>query len=299
MSKSKDKMSEVANKIAALMAEHGTGWVKPWEGKAAGRPVNATTGKNYNGINILILMSAGFASPYWASYNQWQAVGAQVKKDQKGTFIMTPMPITSERKNKEGETETYTFMQYSTKALFNADQVEGWQAPAQDVIAAPVDANGFEHCAAMEEFFDQAGVQISHGGDRAFYSPKHDRVQMPNKTDFIGTDTSTAAEAYYSTLAHEATHWTGHASRLDRLKSKRFGDKNYAFEELVAEIGAVFMSVQFGVSPAPRPDHAQYLNNWIAALKAEPRVIFTAASQAQKAVDFIAEAAAHDRAIAA
>jgi len=292
-------MSEIAHKVAALMSEHGTDWVKPWQGKAGGFPVNFASGKQYRGINVFLLLSEGFASAHWGTFNQWKAAGAKVKKGSKATTIVLWKPLEKETKTEDGETQKDKFWMLRTFKVFNADQVEGWDAPAQDVTEAPVDANGFEHCPSMEEFFNQAGVLINHGGDRAFYSPAHDSVQMPKKEDFTGTETSTAAEAYYSTLAHEVTHWTGHKSRLDRLKAKRFGSKDYAFEELVAEMGAVFLSVQFGVSPAPRPDHAQYLNSWIKALRAEPRVIFSAASEAQKAVDFISEGTSYATAIAA
>ncbi len=299
MSVNQKIMSEIAHKVADLMTRHGTDWVKPWQGQAGGFPVNAASGKQYRGINVFLLLSEGFSSQYWATFNQWKAAGAKIKKGSKATTIVLWKPLERQTENAEGEIQTDRFWMLRTFKVFNADQVEGWEAPAQDVTATPVDANGFEHCPSIEEFFDEAGVNINHGGDRAFYSPAHDSVQMPKKEDFTGTDTSTAAEAYYSTLAHEVTHWTGHKSRLDRIKSTRFGDKDYAFEELVAEMGAVFLSVQFGISPAPRPDHAKYLNNWIAALKAEPKVIFSAASEAQKAVDFIAEAAEYDPAIAA
>ena len=299
MSVNQKIMSEIAHKVADLMTKHGTDWVKPWQGQAGGFPVNVASGKQYRGINVFLLLSEGFSSQYWATFNQWKAAGAKIKKGSKATTIVLWKPLERQTENAEGETQTDRFWMLRTFKVFNADQVEGWEAPAQDVTATPVDANGFEHCPSIEEFFDEAGVQINHGGNSAFYAPSVDAVQMPRKEDFVGTDTSTAAEAYYSTLAHEVTHWTGHKSRLDRIKSTRFGDKDYAFEELVAEMGAVFLSVQFGISPAPRPDHAKYLNNWIAALKAEPKVIFSAASEAQKAVDFIAEAAEYDPAIAA
>ena len=111
---------------------------------------------------------------------------------------------------------------------------------------------------------------------------------MPERERFLGTDTSTPTEAYYGTLLHELTHWTGHKSRCEREFGKRFGDEAYAMEELVAELGAAFLCADIGISPQPRPDHAAYVDHWLKVLKADKKAIFTAASQATKAADYLA-----------
>ena len=111
---------------------------------------------------------------------------------------------------------------------------------------------------------------------------------MPERERFLGTDTSTPTEAYYGTLLHELTHWTGHKKRCEREFGKRFGDEAYAMEELVAELGSAFLCADIGISPQPRPDHAAYVDHWLKVLKADKKAIFTAASQASKAADFLA-----------
>ena len=95
-------------------------------------------------------------------------------------------------------------------------------------------------------------------------------------------------ESYYATLAHEMTHWTRHESRLNRdLGRKRFADAGYAMEELVAEIGAAFLCADLGITPETRDDHAAYIASWLKVLKDDKRAIFTAASHAQKAADYL------------
>lgn len=287
MTVTQDIQAEIAAKVIALMTEHGSDWTRPWASNGGGMPANAATGKQYRGINIMLLMMTGHSGQHWATYRQWATMGAQVTKGQKSTTIVFWKPLEKERE--DGSKDTWWMLK--SYKVFNSDQVEGWQEPAAPV-AAQAEDHTWQGCPSMESIFDAAGVSIAHGGDKAFYAPGPDRVQMPPKDAFVGTATSSASECYYSTLAHEVTHWTGHKSRIDRITHKKFGDKAYGFEELVAEMGAVFLSIQHGVSVAPRPDHAQYLNSWLKALKAEPSMIMTAASAAQKATDYIAEASA-------
>ncbi len=147
----------------------------------------------------------------------------------------------------------------------------------------------FQRNERAERFMTSTDAMIRHGGDRAFYSPAGDHIQLPDRERFTGTDTSTAEEAYYATGLHELTHWSGAPVRLDRDKAKRFGDGAYAFEELVAELGAAFLSADLEVSNEPRADHAQYLAHWLDILKGDKRAIFTAASLAQKAATYLHE----------
>lgn len=133
----------------------------------------------------------------------------------------------------------------------------------------------------------QTGADIRHSGDQAYYAPAQDYIVMPSRALFKDTSTSTATENYYSTLFHELTHWTGAKHRLDRLSNDRFGSKDYAFEELVAELGAAMCCALTGVTSSPREDHARYILSWLKALKSDKRFIFSAASHAQKALDFL------------
>ena len=120
-----------------------------------------------------------------------------------------------------------------------------------------------------------------HGGDRAYYAPGADAIQLPRPEAFRNAD------AYLSTKAHELMHWTGHQGRLHRQFGLRFGDQAYAFEELVAEIGAAFLCADLGVTADVREDHAAYIANWLQVLTDDKRAVFTAAAQAQRAVDFL------------
>lgn len=133
-----------------------------------------------------------------------------------------------------------------------------------------------------EQFFAATGARIAHGGNRAYYAPGEDRIQMPPYEAFE------TPEAYYATLAHETTHWTRHPSRLDRsFGQKRFGDDGYATEELVAELGSAFVCATLDVAIEDRADNASYIATWLKALKSDSRAIFSAAAHAQRAADFL------------
>lgn len=262
----------------------------PWnsKGRASGLPFNASTGNAYNGINILRLWvgesANGFSTNAWASYKQWQAKGCQVRKGEKGTPIVFFKPLEIERKGADGGPEKATIPLIRLSTVFNADQVEGYASPA----ALDTEEDKTARLRAADLFVGNAGADIRHGGDAAFYRPSADYIQMPNRSQFIGTDTSTATEAYYSTLLHELTHWTGNKRRLDRLEFKNsFGSEGYAFEELVAELGAAFLCQSLGVTVTPRQDHAAYIQSWLKVLKNDSRAIFKAAAQAQKAADYL------------
>src|ERR1035438_6041833 len=136
-----------------------------------------------------------------------------------------------------------------------------------------------------EGFFQAIGATVRHGGNRAYYATDSDHIQMPPFQAF-GENVS-----YYSTLAHEHTHWTAKADRCDRQLGKRFGDSAYAAEELIAELGAAFTCAHLGLSTEPRADHAQYIQSWLRVLKADKRAIFTAASKAQQACDWLIQRA--------
>jgi antirestriction protein ArdC len=160
-------------------------------------------------------------------------------------------------------------------SVFNAAQVDGYTPKADADIAMP------ECIAHAEAFFSAIGANVQHGGNQAFYAPASDHIQMPPFQAFADN------VSYYSTLAHENTLWTAPAARCDRQLGKRFGDNAYAAEELIAELGAAFTCAHLGLSTEPREDHAQYLASWLRVLKADSRAIFTAASKAQQATDWM------------
>ena len=166
--------------------------------------------------------------------------------------------------------------------MFDSSQVDGWEVPIVEAVDKTT------RLALVDHYIANTGASIRHnpiGG--AYYRPSDDYINLPLREQFSATDTSSATETYYATALHELTHWTGHKSRCDRLDLKN--RKGYAFEELVAEIGASILSVELGVSPVVRADHAQYIASWLKALSDDKSYIFEAASAAQKAVDFLDE----------
>ena len=199
-------------------------------------------------------------------------MGAQVRKGERGEMVILYKPIVV--KDKEtGEEKSVRLLRSFT--VFNADQVDGYepQASASKFVDMPD--------TIADQFAANAGAIVTNADPSgAFYVPSRDFINMPKQSQF---DTP---EAYSATLLHELTHWTGHASRLDRNFKTGHGTKDYAAEELVAELGAAMLCGSLGISPEPRDDHAKYLNNWIERLKNEPQAIFKAAAKAQQAADF-------------
>jgi antirestriction protein ArdC len=256
--------------------------------------MNVASKKQYQGINVfwlsMVSCDKGYSSNVWGTYKQWTALGGVVPKGAEDVFFWKRIEVDAKDadgnvlKNEDGDVLKKNVWMLKNYKVWNRDQISGL---ADDAQPAPADDVEFADCLAAEEFVANCGADIRHGGGRAFYSPASDHIQMPNKADFQGTATSTADEAYYSTLLHELVHWTGSNGRIDRTKGKMFGDSDYAFEELVAETGAAILSVLLGVSPEPRKDHAVYLNGWKKAVKDNPKAVFTAFTQANKAVEFL------------
>lgn len=283
-----DVYEEVTAQIVAELEKGERPWLKPWSAEhAAGRitrPLRAN-GIPYRGINVLMLWGAavaqGFAAPLWLTYKQAQELGGQVRKGEKGSLVVYANTITrTETDEATGEDHERDIPFMKGYTVFNAEQVEGLpahfyalQAPALDPVA---------RIARAEAFFAATGAAVRHGGNQAFYTMAEDRVQMPPFEAFRD------AESYYATLAHELTHWTRHPKRLARdFGRKSWGDEGYAMEELVAELGAAFLSADLDLTPEPRPDHAAYIASWLKVLKNDKRAIFSAAAHAQRAADFL------------
>lgn len=263
-------------------------WHKPWsggnvEGRIA-RPLRHN-GVPYQGINILMLwgaaMDAGYSSPYWLTFKQAQEIGAHVRKGERGSMVVYASTFTKTGQDDGGDEIEATIPFLKSYTVFNAGQIEGLPAHYYAAALAPQPEAPFARIEAAERFFAAIGADVRHGGNRAFFSPTTDFVQLPPFEAFE------SAEAYYGTRAHEMGHWTGRDTRLDRQFGKRFGDNAYAFEELVAELAAAFLCADLGLTPEIMPDHAAYLASWLKVLKADKRAIFTAASQASKAVDLL------------
>lgn len=266
---------EVTQSIIDQLEKGAIPWVKPWRADSSADK-NVISQKPYQGINRLILgmtaMVKGYTVPAWASYKQWESLGAYVKKGEKGTRIVFYSPVSKENKQ-TGETESYSVLK--SYVVFNASQVEGLTITTVEPEEKPFTANQL-----AEDRIVKTGAIIGHGSDAAFYMPSQDRIQLPHKTAFD------AECHYYATAFHELVHWSGAKHRLDRdLEKGRFGNPAYAFEELVAEMGAAFLCQDYGIAGELR--HAGYIQSWLKALKDDSKAVFKAAAYAQKAADYI------------
>ena len=277
----RDIEAEITDALEAAMNKYGTDWIKPFSGLCA-IPTNAVTGKEYRGLNALWLGIMGIS--HAAGYKQWQTIGAQVKKrEDGGVGIGITAPI-MKRIDKDDKNSPMIPVAFRPTTVFPASAlVEGcWEPPVAD--DDKVDQT--EVLAKVDQYIANTGAMITENDQgRACYTPSLDQISMPRRCDFTATDTSDATECYYSTALHELIHWTGHKSRCARLDDK--SKRGYAFEELVAEIGAVMLCVKLGVSVEVRADHAKYLNGWLKALKDDRKYISDAAKLASKAIDYL------------
>lgn len=285
----------VTSKIIAMIEEGEGQYKTPWHVPAgmATQPMNAATLAEYRGINILNLwigaMVAGYPAPIWASYRQWQGLGAQVRKGEKGTLVVfyKRLETTAQEEDDPDQSKGLRFVAKASWA-FNASQVDGYTpdvAPKESEVVRIAEA---------EALVAASRAEIRHGLARACYRKSIDAIEMPDRSWFTGTPTSSPTEAYYGVLLHELTHWTGASHRLNREFGKRFGDEAYAMEELVAELGSAFLCAAFGISTEPRPDNAIYVSSWLKVLKRDNRAIFTAARKAQEAFEHLAYLATHN-----
>jgi antirestriction protein ArdC len=262
----------VTDSIIQQLEKGAIPWVKPWKTDSSADK-NFITQKPYSGINTLILGMAGFNNPAWASYQQWQAKGAQVKKGEKATQIVFFKPMSKTSTNSAGESETSNFAILKTYSVFNVEQTD------LEIIPFENESAPFNPIPAIESKINETGAIIKHGGDSAFYNPANDFIQLPNAASF---DTK---EHYYATAFHELAHWTSAKHRLDRKLGKTFGNPDYAFEELIAEISAAFLCADYKIQGDLR--HAGYIQSWLKACRDDNKAIFKAAALAQKAADFI------------
>lgn len=283
-----DVYERITNHIVAELEQGVRPWLKPWNAEhAAGgitRPLRSN-GQPYQGINVLSLwgeaVARGYAAPMWMTFRQAQALGGHVRKGETGSLVVYADGI--RRTEIDGETgaeeeREIPFLKGYT--VFNVEQVEGLPQHMYGLAEPRLDP--VQRSARADAFFAATGADLRHGGNRAYYAVTHDYVQMPAFASFRD------AESFYATLAHECTHWTRHETRLAReFGRQRFGDEGYAMEELVAELGAAFLSADLDLTPEPRADHASYIASWLKVLKNDKRAIFAAASHAQRAVDYL------------
>lgn len=277
--------TEVTEKIVAMLETGTAPWHKPWsDGSAVIKRPLRSNGKAYKGINTLLLWSEteqhGYQSASWLTFAQAKKEGGHVKKGEKSTPVIFFKFIEIEDKE-TGEPKKIPLLNYYR--VFNADQCENLpeKYSKKGVIVSPAMSNPDKPDEALESFLAGTQAVIRHGGNRAYFSPGNDYVQLPEFKFFE------SATRYYSVALHELTHWTGHKSRLDRIKATSFGSSDYAKEELVAELGAAFLCSELGINAEPREDHAHYLKSWLRVLKADNKAIFHAASQSESACEYL------------
>jgi len=282
-----DIHQHVTDTIIAQIEAGTPPWRKPWTGGKGGAAFPLRhNGEAYRGINILMLWATAherdYNSAHWMTFKQAVDLGGMVKKGEKCARSVLYGTFEKDDEQTEGKTEgeDKTRIPYAkTNNVFNADQIENLPAEYYITPEAPRDL-GTEANAELDTFFAETGADIISSDDaRAYYRPTTDQIHMPP----IGTFHDVTG--YYSTLSHELTHWTGAEKRLDRIK--KFQNRAaYAFEELVAEIGNCLLCLHLGVTPQ-FDQSAAYIKGWLEALKDDKGLIFKAASEAQKAVDFI------------
>jgi len=279
-----DLYQVVTERIIAALETGTPPWLCPWrEGMAL--PANLATGKPYRGINVLMLacetMERGFADSRWLTLKQANALGGRIKRGERGAAVVFfKWRELDEDAPEEDDAPKRVVPLLRAYTVFNASQVEflperfnlGQQPQWQPVSEA-------------ETLLRESGALIRHGGSRACYLPGEDLIQLPPPGWFP------EAEGYYATALHELAHWTGHPRRLDRPLGRRHGIDAYAYEELVAEMGAAFLCAHCGIPG--HLEHASYIEQWLAALRHDKRLIFVAAGAAQKAADFVLGTAQH------
>jgi antirestriction protein ArdC len=284
-----DVYRAVTDKIVQAIEVGAGDFVMPWHSHGApiGRPTNAATKMSYRGVNVVGLwaeaMLSGYGSGVWASFRQWQKLGANVRKGEHGTTIVFYKKLDAGEAD-ESEDDGGKGPRLIARAswVFNASQVEGWEAPQPEVSDPAKILEG------AEAFVAATGAKVRYGGDIACYRPREDLIEMPDRGRFVGSATSSPTQSHYATLLHELTHWTGPSHRLDRAFGDRFGDHAYAFEELVAELGAAFLCGDLGIANEPRADHAAYVASWLKVLDHDRRAVFTAAKLASAAAEYLA-----------
>ena len=285
----RDLYSDVSTRIIAELERGAAPWVKPWSATAgANTPCNAVSNRPYSGCNVVLLWFArdrGWPTPRFLTFKQAIEAGGNVRKGEHGTKVIFVKQL--QIKDGDGEEpDTRIVPMLKEYTVFNISQCEN--LPDSVKAGKPMRVrNPDTRDALADDFLRSTSSDIREGHGEAYYVPSQDFISMPAFEAFKGAD------HFYCTALHELTHWTGHKSRLDRDLRKRFGSREYAAEELVAELGAAFLCAEFGFDNDLR--HAGYIATWIDLLKSDKRAFFTACSKAQAAADYLRGLALQDR----
>lgn len=278
---------EITDKIIAELEAGRVPWVQPWGTEAAKAPLsmprNAASARPYSGINVLILWGAvierGFAGQSWLTFRQALALGGHVRKGERGTTVVYAdrfVPADERRRSRETGEEAQAVPFLKRFTVFNTDQCDGLSADV--ATTAPMPLPGMIE-PQVEALIKATGIDFRVGGNRAFYMPAEDYVQVPPPAAYFEPIN------WHRTALHELGHASGHPSRLNRDLGGSYGTKKYAFEELIAELCAAFSCASLGIVPTVR--HADYIGSWLEVLREDNRAIVRAASQASKAADYL------------
>ncbi|CFX18196.1 conserved protein of unknown function [Candidatus Filomicrobium marinum] len=279
--------AEITDKIITELEAGRVPWVQPWGTAAAkaplGLPKNASTDRRYSGINVLLLWGAvierGFSGQSWLTFRQALSLGGNVRKGERGTTVVYAdrfVPEDEKRRARETGEDAQAIPFLKRFTVFNTDQCEN--LPEDVTTAAPPVPKGLIE-PRVEALIEASGIDFHIGGNRAFYVPAHDYVQVPPPQAYFEPIN------WHRTALHELGHASGAPHRLNRDLSGSFGSKKYAFEELIAEINAAFCCASLGIEPTVR--HADYVGSWLEVLREDDRAIVRAASQASKAADWL------------
>ncbi|MDE2361127.1 MAG: DUF1738 domain-containing protein [Hyphomicrobiales bacterium] len=284
-----DIYTRITEKIVADLEKGVRPWMQPWSAaNATGRVTRPLrhNGQPYSGMNVLLLwteaMARGFASPIWMTFRQALELGGHIRKGEAGSLVVFASRFKKTDVDAAGEEFDREIPFLKSYSVFNVAQIEG--LPDQYYAASAPAPDPVERIESADRFFENTGAVIRHGGDKAFYAPAGDHIQMPPFQSFRD------AAAYVAVLSHEATHWTAAPNRVNRDLSKYGRDRTErAREELIAELGSCYLCADLGIAPElePRPDHASYLGSWLKILADDKRAIFAAAAHAQRAAAFL------------
>lgn len=297
----RDIYQDVTDKIVTALGQGVAPWIKPWTSTGSSNhgphqpfPINAITRRAYSGINLPLLWAEarlqGFTQDRWLTFNQAKKAGGHIRKGEHSTLAVLYKPMEREEQSESGQPvldengqpKLVHFGILRTHFLFNIEQTEGLDVLNATLIETEP-SDPFQADSAAEHLLLRSGAKIVHRpADQAYYHSLRDFIQLPTKAQFHDEC------GYYATALHELSHWTGHASRLQRegvISPNRFGTPGYAFEELVAEMGAAFLCAHCGIQGELR--HEGYLESWLSLLKADKRAIFRASGQARTASEFV------------
>ncbi|MBR1149701.1 ArdC family protein [Bradyrhizobium sp. JYMT SZCCT0428] len=287
----RDLYGEVSARIVAELEAGAAPWVKPWSATpGANTPCNAVSNRPYSGCNVVLLwmaQAASYRTPRFVTFKQALELGGNVRKGEHGTklYFVKQLQVRGQGADDDSaSTRIVPMMREYT--VFNVDQCE--RLPDSINTGKPIRVrNPDTRDGLADDFLRSTGADIREGHGEAFYVPSRDFISMPGFAGFKGAD------HFYNVAFHELTHWTGHKSRLNRDLKGRFGSRDYAAEELIAELGAAFLCAEFGFDGDVR--NAGYIASWVDLLKADKRAFFTACSQASKAADYLRGVALAER----